>query len=553
MMATYPEVSSRQAIAALFDVGTCAGMSDGELLEWFQTRRDASAERAFSVLVDRHGPMVLRTCRAILGDRTDAEDAFQVTFLVLARKAGSIRRRESVTGWLYGVAFRTASYARGSRARRRRHERAAAARTSERIEAETPDDLAALVHEEVARLPERLRAAVLLCEIDGLTSEEAARRLNCPVGTIKSRLSRARERLKQRLEGRELALGSVYSSSSGVPTRLIETTVGLVARPSNGTAKITITAALAAWETGVLRSLSMFNLKMAAASLLMIGFVTSGAALLAQDPAPAKKASEAIQPPPLRGKSTTSSTGSVLVPAGEELVSTLAMTRVHVAEQMRDIARRLYENGSLSLTELLAAERRVNEAKLDASSDPDDRIAVLRKMFADATTRQELTEQQHRRGAVSQAELHEAIYARLEVALKLAEATTGRQPSRKLAHPMEPMDTTRLHELLNAYGKQQATSASAAILNRKITLDLPEKSTLGDALKAIKAASVGWVDSGLAIYVDPEGLAKAEVKIDEPRLQGHYSGTVSEVLDHILKPFGLMYSLHEGVIKITSI
>ena len=551
-MATYHEVSSRQAIAALFDEGTCAGLSDGELLEWFQTRRDALAERAFSVLVDRHGPMVLRTCRAILGDRTDAEDAFQVTFLILARKAGSIRRRDSVTGWLYGVACRTASYSRGSLARRRRHERAAAARTSEGIVEETPNDLAALVHEEVARLPERLRTAVLLCEIEGLTGEEAARRLNCPVGTVKSRLSRARERLKQRLGGRELVLGAAHPLSACVPARLIETTVGLVARPSNGTAKVTITAALAAWETGVLRSLFMFNIKIAVASLLTIGFVASGAALLAQDPAAAKKSSGANEAPPLPGKSSTGSTDSVSVPTGEELVSTLAMTRVHVAEQMRDIARRQYENGSLSLTELLAADKRVHQAKLDASSDPDDRIAVLRKMLADATRLQKLTEEQHRKGVVSQAELHEAVYARLEAALKLAEATTGRQPSRKLANPMEPMDTTKVHAILDAYLSQQATSGLQLVLNRTITLDLPEKSTLSDALKAIKAASVGWVDTGLPIFVDPEGLQKAEVTLDAPMSQVRFSGKVGEVLDKVLKPFGLIYALRGGLITITS-
>src|SRR5882757_9300565 len=144
-MATQHEASSRREIETLFVGGTCAGLSDGELLERFQARRDASAERAFSALVDRHGPMVLRTCRAILGDRDDAEDAFQVTFLVLARKAGSIRRRDSVTGWLHGVACRTASYARSSLARRRRHEKAAAGRVRESVESEITDDLAGRV------------------------------------------------------------------------------------------------------------------------------------------------------------------------------------------------------------------------------------------------------------------------------------------------------------------------------------------------------------------------------------------------------------------------
>src|SRR5262245_64792254 len=114
-------------LRTLFGVGAIGRLSDGQLLDRFLARRDDVAEAAFAVLVERHGPMVLRTCRGILRDAHDAQDALQATFLVLARQAGSIRSRESVAGWLYGVACRVSARAKGEAVRRRVFERRAAA------------------------------------------------------------------------------------------------------------------------------------------------------------------------------------------------------------------------------------------------------------------------------------------------------------------------------------------------------------------------------------------------------------------------------------------
>src|SRR5580693_2017598 len=114
-MAGGPSVALMRDIGTLFDAGTAGGLSDRQLLEQFAGRRDASSEAAFEVLVQRHGPMVLRVCRNVLGDSTDAEDAFQATFLVLVRRCGSIRRLESLGSWLYGVACRVAARARSRR------------------------------------------------------------------------------------------------------------------------------------------------------------------------------------------------------------------------------------------------------------------------------------------------------------------------------------------------------------------------------------------------------------------------------------------------------
>src|SRR4051794_30995177 len=167
----------RMSLKALFEGGTVAGLTDGQLLERFATRRDEAAELAFAALVERHGPTVLRVCRGVLRDPHDADDAFQATFLVLARKAGSVRRRDSVGSWLYGVALRVSADARSMAARRRTHERRAAQMSARPAGDDAHDDLAAVVHEEVGRLPEPFRAAVVVCDLQGQTCEDAARLL----------------------------------------------------------------------------------------------------------------------------------------------------------------------------------------------------------------------------------------------------------------------------------------------------------------------------------------------------------------------------------------
>src|SRR4051794_5585355 len=191
----------------LLDAGPVAGVGDAQLLARFTAHRDELAEIAFAALVRRHGPMVLRVCQQILGDWHTAEDAFQATFLILARKAGTIRQPELLGHWLYGVALRTAREARMRDARRRHHEthgvddfeavaNGEAGRPEHSLVTREEYDI---LHEELTRLPERYRVPLVLCELEGLSYQQAAARLRCPVGTIGVRLRRARERLRVRL------------------------------------------------------------------------------------------------------------------------------------------------------------------------------------------------------------------------------------------------------------------------------------------------------------------------------------------------------------------
>jgi RNA polymerase sigma-70 factor (ECF subfamily) len=280
----------------LFDVGTFAGLGDGQLLERFEARRGEGAELAFAALVERHGPMVLRVCRGVLRDAHAADDAFQATFLVLARRAGSVRKRESVGSWLHGVAYRVARCARAAEARRRAHERRAAEMAARAGGGEGPDDLGPVLHEEIGRLPDRYRAAVVLCDLEGSTYEEAARRLGWPVGTIKSRLARGRARLRARLARRGVAPAAggaigLAPAALRVPPALAEATVRVAMQGSTGHAAAAgaVPASVAALTDGVLKAmmLSKIKLALAATAVVALGGVATGWAQVAPGARPA--------------------------------------------------------------------------------------------------------------------------------------------------------------------------------------------------------------------------------------------------------------------------
>jgi RNA polymerase sigma factor (sigma-70 family) len=180
--------------------------SDGELLRRFRERRD---EAAFEALLGRHGPMVLGVCRRVAGDAHAAEDAFQATFLILAKKAASIRHQASVSNWLFGVARRVAGKARAqAEARRDRERQAANVPHAEPFDELAWQELRGVLDEEVGRLPEKCRAAVVLCHLEGKSYDQAAQELGCPKSTLASRLAKAHELLRGQLARRGLTLSA---------------------------------------------------------------------------------------------------------------------------------------------------------------------------------------------------------------------------------------------------------------------------------------------------------------------------------------------------------
>jgi polysaccharide biosynthesis/export protein len=293
-MAGGPSYSTLRDIQTLFETGTVAGMSDGQLLERFQSLRDASA---FEALVLRHGPMVLRVCRNALPDLNDAHDAFQATFLVLVRRCRSIRKQESVGSWLYGVANRVAARARVEAARRRSVERRGGLRLVATVDSPgdgDPDraEFGPVIQEEVRRLPEKYRAAILLCYWQGLTHEQAAVQLGIPLGTVRSRVARARDMLRRRLIRRGLtpvgceaapALDALLCLSPlAIPNELLHSTIKAGALVATGSGVTNVTSAsVAALVQSVLRSLIMTKLKTIAICLLFIGTGVVGAILAA--------------------------------------------------------------------------------------------------------------------------------------------------------------------------------------------------------------------------------------------------------------------------------
>jgi RNA polymerase sigma factor (sigma-70 family) len=269
--------------------------SDADLLGRFVRRGD---EPAFAALLARHGPMVHNVCRRLLGDRHAAEDAFQATFLVLARRAAALRRPAALAGWLYAVAYRVALRARAGLARRR------AARLPQEEDTAPdphPDPLAQVsarellcaVEEEVQRLPAAYRLPVALCCLEGLSQEEAARRLGCTAGSVKGRLERGRQRLRQQLQHRGLTLTAALAAAA-----LSRTSAAAARRFVTGPAGGATSVRAAALAQGVLRMM-LFQRLGSVAAVVALGAASLVAGALCYDRLAAQP--PAIQKPAAAG------------------------------------------------------------------------------------------------------------------------------------------------------------------------------------------------------------------------------------------------------------
>ncbi len=261
--------------------------SDAELLQRFAARQE---ERAFRAILQRHGAMVLGVCRSLVPNAHDAEDAFQATFLVLVSKAGSIRRPTLLANWLYRVAYRVGMRARANAARR--HARETLGNGMEAVQPNNPIDpeMVPLLHEELNRLPDKYRIPMVLCYLQGQTHEAAARQLDWPVGTVKGRLARGRERLRGRLTRRGITLSAGMlavalgqtTADAAVPASLADGTLKLAMFIAAGqsVAAGAASAHVASLYRGALQSMLPTRLVLAGA-LLLTGVIGTGAGLFA--------------------------------------------------------------------------------------------------------------------------------------------------------------------------------------------------------------------------------------------------------------------------------
>jgi RNA polymerase sigma factor (sigma-70 family) len=437
-MAEEPRGTALRHVHTLFKVGAVGGLADRQLLERYTTRTGEEAELAFATLVERHGPMVLRVCRDLLRDEHTAHDAFQATFLVLVRRAGSLWTRDSLGPWLYQVAVRVARNARSATARRQRHERKAATLAARFASGAHREDCGPVLHEELDRLPERYRAVIVLCGLEGLTQEQAARRLGWPIGTVQSRLARGRERLRGRLVRRGVApgvaLAALVSSgrdvSAAVPQALAGSTIGGVLPFATGRASATIaglySASVVALTEGVLRSMILTKLKLAASGLLSVGLVVTGVGLLAGQETPNQPGG--TRPPGLARPDQTVIPAQAAAAPEEEPEEALKRRRVEIARRRLEAQKPFYEEGRITIDRYLDASNELRLAEMDASKTREDRIAAARAHLDRAREVEARERQEFEVGRGTTADVTEAEQYRLnaELDLRAAENPTGR-------------------------------------------------------------------------------------------------------------------------------
>src|SRR5262245_22318915 len=289
----------------MLDGETAAGLRDAQLLERFTRDRE---EQAFAALVHRHGPLVLGVCQRILQHRHDAEDAFQATFLVLARRAAAIRQPDSLAAWLHGIALRVARTMKRDAGKRRQLQQHAAPPVPQGPPDPCLRELQAVLDEELQRLPENHRQPLLLCYFQGLTQEEAARQLGWPRGTLKRRLERGRELLKVRLIRRGLSLGAALIAATAAdpalavplpPTLGVATSEAAVSFAARKTAPAAgVSAHVMTLAEGVLRTMFATRVILLSALVLVFGLGAIGALVCARAAqSPAEPPANAGSPP----------------------------------------------------------------------------------------------------------------------------------------------------------------------------------------------------------------------------------------------------------------
>jgi RNA polymerase sigma factor (sigma-70 family) len=507
----------------LFHQGTTVGLTEGELLERFARGHD---EAAFEALIARHGPMVLGVCRQLLRDPNDVDDAFQATFLVLVRKAGTLRRCDLLGNWLYGVAYRVANRARVMAARRTA--RAPHGQEAfDRLDADGRGPAAVRIgtsdlspeprpwlHEEVGRLPEKYRVVVRLCYLEGLTHEEAALRLGCPIGTVKGRLSRARDLLRKRLTRRGLTLSAAALAShlaladarAAVPASLVYATLE-AAKVIASTAAISIVTTsavslpVAALTEGVLQAMIMTKAKSIALTLMMVGAATTGVVIGATRLTPRETETD----PPSQATSTPDEPKTS--PEGQQA----RLKKVAAAKDSPSSGPTRKAGGSASRDSAEAGGAgpggRTGRQMLGGMGGG---MGMIDGAFAGVESTEEATE----------------LRRRLEIA--------------------------QLSAALPTWEKNPKNEAILKKLEEPIAMSFATETPLEDVLKYIKSAMAKQGGAPIPIYVDPVGLKQLErtssstISID---LEG---APLKTSLRLILKQLGLAYCVRDGVLIISS-
>ncbi len=380
-------------------------------------------QAAFAELVRRHAPMVLGVCWRLLHDEHEAEDAMQATFLVFARKAGSVVRRQALAGWLYRVAYRTALYSQRRRARRPLSDQA----TVQALPAR-PDDgpswqeLAPILDAEIGRLPEKLRVPFVLCHLEGRTNAEAARELGCPVGTILSRLARARERLRKNLARRgvtltaALAAACAWADAAPVRSFVDRLTSRSIAAPTPSTVQL---------AEGIMRTMLLEKVRRTAVAilvLLLVGGTSAGWTLFPTDAVQQRAAPHEPGAPPQKAL--------VAVPPQAAAAAQVNDATMPMEKKMLEAARKVYEmdlaryrNAQLVDPERLGHwSRRWLDAQLELATGKDDRLTAYREHLDRMRALERIAKSYAAAGQGLAADAIAAEYGRIQAELWLEQA-----------------------------------------------------------------------------------------------------------------------------------
>lgn len=430
-----PATTVLQFLRRLIAVRDADGTSDGKLVTRFARHRD---ETAFAELLRRHGPMVLGVCRRVLGDSADADDAFQATFLVLVRKAGTLSAPQSIANWLHGVAHRTALKSRAAAAKRQQREREAADMPGTKPDdAIVWSDLKPVLDEEIQRLPARYRAAFVLCHLEGKSNQEAARQLGCSEGTIGSRLSRARERLRARLTKRGVTLSTAAlvavvterTASAAVPSVLAAPILkAALTIAAGGAATGIVPPQVTTLMEGVLRAMFMTKVKIAAGVVLALGLL-GGAGLTGYGALSARPSQENAPDAPQvkeRPKADDFEERRAAIELQRKLQPLMEKRLAAVREQLQARAEELVA-GKTTVDVLLEASRDLLKAQQEMSDKPIDRLKMLETYFQRMKVIQEILEARFAAGRANVPETAQARYNRYdaEIALERFKAKLG--------------------------------------------------------------------------------------------------------------------------------
>jgi RNA polymerase sigma factor (sigma-70 family) len=549
-------------LVRLFDAGTASSLSEWQLLERFVSRGD---EPAFEALVARLGPMVLGTCRRMLADPQDADDAFQATFLVLLRKARSLGPADAIAAWLHGVAVRVAARVRADAARRRRREPLGVVANPVACADDGLDpDVRQILDEEINRLPCRYKDPVVLCYLEGLTHEEAARRLSWPVGSVKGRLARARSLLGSRLTRRGvassagaagLALLSGYRAEASVPAPLVRATCKAASQLSAAKlSTVVLPASVASLFNGVLSAMLLEKLRLLIPLLAVSGAVLTGAGVLARQQAGRPTEPIGTEPKLPAAVKAVSKTSQEFAGASfpRELRTERAPTRAEfLYHELIEAARASclsstedFRAGQGSLLRVYQASRRLMDAQRDAATSPEDRARAVQEHI----DRIRSLESRFEVGTTDRAEAA-AILA--EAQLWLAQAKSGKETpeARKESHEKPSLPAPAPG---SKPGKDARSLAVLAKLEEPVAMSFANETPLEDILKYIKQATTGPNFAGIPIYVDPIGLQEAERTLNST-VQIDLEGVpLRRTLQLALKQLGLAYFVDDGVLCITS-